>query len=324
MKTFIVDDKYDSRNLLRVITGNYPVLEMPILRKALRNRDIRLNGKRIREDQKVRSGDEVTLFIPDEVFEKHRESVKPSSGGAYNVTYSDNHLIVAVKKPGLAVHSGKGIEGGSLVDLVRNEFGSDNINLCHRIDMNTGGLVLLGRDKKTLSDISAAIKNGILTKRYRCLVRGVPDAGKPVVCTDKSRMFEIRAFLERSRKSGEVFIHNSEHPGDFEIITRYRILNQYDKAGPDGEPVSELEVELVTGRTHQIRAHLAHLGHPVLGDGKYGRNSYNRFFRNTHGDLRYQQLWATSLIFGNMSFSSELAHLSGRVFKCKAEFDIDF
>lgn len=324
MKSFIVSEKDDSRHLVRVISSEFPALEIPVIRKALRNRDIRINGKRVREDQAVHASDEITVYLPDGSFDSHTLIREHDTSALYNVTYSDKHLIVAVKKPGLAVHSGKGLKGDALVDLVRKEFGSISINLCHRIDMNTGGLVLLGRDPAAISAISDAIRTGILTKRYRCLVRGTPSEGKPVICSDRSRMYEIRAFLERSKASGEVFIHNEEHPGDFEITTRYRVLNSYDRAGPDAESVSELEVELVTGRTHQIRAHLAHIGHPVLGDGKYGRNSYNRYFREMNKGLRYQQLWATSLIFGDMSFSPVLSHLSGRVFKCRAEFDIRF
>lgn len=339
MKSFKINEKDHGRHVVRVITGIYTGIHLNAVRHALKNRDIRVNGKRIRDDVQVYEGDEVAVYLSDDILEGREEvkagpkdaagsSAKTGSAASrksmYKSVYSDENIIVVNKRPKLAVHSGEGITGLTLIDMIREDFNDSGINLCHRIDMNTGGLVILARNDKAVREIAAALKTGAIYKRYRCLVKGKPATGKPVVCEDKTKMFELRAFLERDQSSKDVYIHDVEKPGDLEIVTKYRILNKYDGAGPDGEPVSELEVELSSGRMHQIRAHLAHLGNPLLGDGKYGRNAYNRNFRTENGYLRYQQLWATSIHFLELPSGSLLSYLSGRVFKCSADFDIKF
>jgi 23S rRNA pseudouridine955/2504/2580 synthase len=111
-------------------------------------------------------------------------------------------------------------------------------------------------------------------------------------------MKELVAWHEKDAARSDVYIHDLKQPGDVPVVTRYRVVQIFSGAGPEREAVAELEVELVTGRTHQIRAHFAHLGHPLLGDGKYGRNAYNRHFRTPAGAaLKRQQLWATSISF---------------------------
>ncbi len=348
MKSFTITEKNSGRHVIRVITGEFPSMSLIALRHALKDRDIRVNGRRIREDVPVSEGDEVAVYLPDDVLEGRalRDAAKPagSPGGSregsrgaagetsrqagrpqYKVIYSDDNIIVVSKSPGIPVHSGEGVTAVTLIDRVRGDFGDSGIQLCHRIDMNTGGLVLLARNERAVREIGAAIRSGLLYKRYRCLVRGRPAEGRPVVCADKTKMFELRAYHERGGADNEVYIHDEERSGDTEIVTRYRILNRFDGAGPGGESVSELEVELSSGRMHQIRAHLAHLGHPLLGDGRYGRNAYNRHFRTADGGyLRHQQLWATSIHFLKLPDNSALAYLSGRVFKGSADFDIRF
>jgi 23S rRNA pseudouridine955/2504/2580 synthase len=187
--------------------------------------------------------------------------------------------------------------------------------------MNTGGLLLLAKNKESLEQAIRLFHEDRITKRYRCLVRGVPEMGTPCVCADDALMKELSAWLEKPPR-GNVFIHDEAGPDDLPITTRYRVLRVYKKAGPDGENVSELEVELVTGRTHQIRAHLAHLGHPILGDGNYGRNSYNRSFKTVNGGfLKRQQLFASSLIFSKIPRDNLHNGLSGRTFSIEPMYD---
>lgn len=323
MRKITVKIEEDGRRVFSVLLDRFGDLDPSRLRKALKDRDIKLNGSRIRKDTDLKPEDILEIYIPEDDFNPQSTSkdINVDIVKKYKTIYSDKAIMIISKKPGIAVHPGKSILSDSLIGSVRKDTGNDNITLCHRLDMNTGGLVVLAQDPFHASAVTSLMKQNRIIKRYRCLVKGCPDSGKPVVCIDKARMLEIRSYLEKAKNKNEVYIHSSKRPGDLEIITRYRVINKFNGVGPDGESVSELEVELVSGRTHQIRAHLAHIGHPVLGDGKYGRNSYNK---NFDGKMKYQQLWASSLIFGEIPKSDPLHYLSGRVFKSAAEYDITF
>jgi 23S rRNA pseudouridine955/2504/2580 synthase len=170
--------------------------------------------------------------------------------------------------------------------------------------------------------VQEAMQQHLIIKRYRCLVRGVPTTGMPVLSSDKSTFLELSAFLEKDVQKSDVYIHDQQQRNDYPIITRYRVLKVYTGIGVDGDAVSELEVELVTGRTHQIRAHMAHIGHPLVGDGKYGRNSFNRQFRGPEGVVTRQQLYAFSLIFSH-KLKGLLASLAGRTFTVPTVYDFN-
>lgn len=324
MQTFNVEPESDGKSLIRVILNRYPALSIGTLRAALRKKDVRLNGQRLHADCQVFSGDQIAVYLADEwlsgkksVSQHEMPAVKP-----YSCVYQDSLIILVSKKPGVTVQpaaEGK-LHGKSLLELVRDEFKDSRIELCHRLDRLTGGLLLLARKPAALAAVQNLMREGMLVKRYRCLVRGVPAQGEPVICHDGTAMLELTGWLEKVASQSDVYIHDQKNPGDLPIITRYRVLRTFPDAGPDLEPVSELEVELVTGRTHQIRAHFAHIGHPVLGDGKYGRNSYNRFFKGHHGPLHGQQLYATTLIF-RPDCQGTLAYLAGRTFSIEPEFD---
>lgn len=324
MKSFTVPADKDGKHVIRAAIAEYEALTPAVLQKALRHKDIRINGKKISEDLPVASGDIVELWLPDSCFVKSAlPSKTDSSMSDYKVVSETDRLLVVNKRQGLAVHSGKGTEGLSLIDIIRRDQKNPAIDLCHRIDMNTGGLVLLAKGKDNLEHAIALFKQDLITKRYRCLVRGVPTEGEPCVCSDETIMKELKAYLEKPG-SGDVFIHDVKKDGDLPITTRYRVLKIIKGAGPDGEDVSELEVELVTGRTHQIRAQFAHLGHPILGDGNYGRNQYNRFFQSkSGGHVRYQQLFATTLLFGKIPKENRHASLSNRRFSIVPLYDVD-
>jgi len=170
--------------------------------------------------------------------------------------------------------------------------------LCHRIDRQTGGLLLAAANADLAARVRRLMQDHHIHKRYRCLVRGIPADGTVVDTFDGTPMKELVAWHEKDAARSDVYIHDFKQPGDVPVVTRYRVVQIFSGAGPEREAVAELEVELVTGRTHQIRAHFAHLGHPLLGDGKYGRNTYNRHFRTPAGSvLKRQQLWATSISF---------------------------
>ncbi len=324
MKSFIVSAEKDGKHVIRVAIGEFEMLTPAILQKALRHKDIRINGKKISEDCPVYTGDHVELWLPDENFIKSAPVAVNTTGLAdYKIVSETNRLLMVNKRQGLAVHSGKGTEGPALIDLIRRDQKNPDIDLCHRIDMNTGGLVLLAKGKENLEHAIALFKLNLITKRYRCLVRGVPTVGDPCICVDETIMKEVSAYLEKPG-NGDVYIHDIAEEGDLPITSRYRVLKVIKNIGPDNEDVSEIEVELVTGRTHQIRAQFAHLGHPILGDGNYGRNQYNRYFTSKSGGrVRFQQLFATTLLFGRIPKDNKHSGLSGRKFSIVPMYDVD-
>jgi 23S rRNA pseudouridine955/2504/2580 synthase len=133
---------------------------------------------------------------------------------------------------------------------------------------------------------------------------------------------EVTGYLEKTRQ-GKVYIHDTKQPGDLDIATKYRILKTFKDAGPDGESVSDLELELVTGRTHQIRAQFAHLGHPVIGDGNYGRNKVNLHFEDKDGKkVKYQQLFSCQIMFGKIPKNNMHVDVSGKTFKILPDYNV--
>ena len=321
MRDFTVPEKSAGKKVIRAAILEFPNLTPAVLQKALKHKDIRINGKRISSDTTVSAGDRVEIWIPDALFEKETEPQKTEFDD-YKVVFESDDLLLVNKRQGLAVHSGKGMEGDCLIDILRKDYHNKTLDLCHRIDMNTGGLILTAKNKKSLEEAISLFKADLITKRYRCLVRGVPTCGEHVICQDEAIMKEVSAYLEKPA-TGNVFIHDIPKEGDLPITSRYRVLKVYNGAGPDGEDVSDIEVELVTGRTHQIRAQFAHLGHPIIGDGNYGRNQYNLHFRNLRGGkVRYQQLFASTLLFGKIPKENLHHRLSGRSFSIEPLYDV--
>ncbi|NLT12610.1 MAG: RluA family pseudouridine synthase [Clostridiaceae bacterium] len=322
MKSFKIPADMAGKKVIRACISVYPTLTPARMHKALRHKDIRVNGKRITSDVVIGEGDVVELWVPDSFFDASQTLPDGRMLDDYKVVFENDDLLMINKRQGLAVHPGKGTAGDTLIDLIRKDFRNPAIDLCHRIDMNTGGIVMLAKNKASLEHAVALFKHNHMTKRYRCLVLGTPDAGTSCICDDDTLMMEIKGFLEKPTR-GNVFIHDVPSDNDLPITTRYRVLTTYRGIGPDGEDVSELEVELVTGRTHQIRAHMAHIGHPIIGDGNYGRNRINRHFESPlGGKVRYQQLFASSLFFAGIPRDNMHFRLSGRKFSVEPLYGV--
>lgn len=327
MKEFIVEKQHSGKRILRYLSlmlGEKNIIPLQI---ALKNKDIRLNGKRISKDELVKEADEIKLFLPDKYLSKEKEEKNKETLALlprHLFVYEDANVLFLNKPQGLTVHPGGETKAGtSLIEILRKQLKNEQLQLAHRLDRNTGGLIVLAKNKHIVKKLSFALQGEAMVKRYRCLVRGVPDMGDSVRLTDGDEMKEIRAFWEKPPHKDEVYIHSEKQEKDLPIITRYRVLRVFTSLPGIQEPISELEVELVTGRTHQIRAHFAFLGHALLGDGKYGRNEFNlKLSSKKSGKIKYQQLFATELLFGKQ-LPPELKALQGKRFSVLPQYDVD-
>lgn len=305
MREIKVEQKYDGKRIDKYMKEVYPHLPYGALQKAMRKKDIKVNGVRIKQDYMVAAGDAVEVYITDDILDGIQSNTGTKLNTGFAVVYEDDNLLIVNKEQGIPVHPDREQSSGTLIDLaaryLEQKGESLKPSLCHRLDRNTGGLVILAKNQESLDIILSKMQSGEIRKYYRCLVKGKMDRPNA----------ELSAYLQKDEHKSRVFISDKKVPGSSEIITRYTQLS-YDEE----KDISLLEVELITGKTHQIRAHLAHTGHPVIGDGKYGSNSINRPL-----GAKQQALWACRLVF-DFNEAGKLSYLKGRRFKVEPEFKI--
>lgn len=316
MKKIIIEESQGNKKLTKFLRQYFKDMPVSAIYKAIRKRNIKINGIRVKEDYIISSGDVLEIYIPDNILMgiSLDNIPKPSNlslTNGFSVVYEDNNLIIVNKNQGIPVHPDRNQEKNTLIDSVKyylqekgeynpNDSSSFSPSLCHRLDRNTGGLVIIAKNPQSLKCILEMIKNNEIRKYYLCFVKGKME----------EKFGVLRAFLEKDVSKSRVYINNERKPGSFEIITKYKVLwYKYEN------DISMLEIELVTGRTHQIRAHLAYIGHPILGDRKYGINSYNRSMK-----IKLQALWAYKISFDFKEDHCFLNYLKGCNFKVEPEF----
>ncbi|MBR2704133.1 MAG: RluA family pseudouridine synthase [Clostridia bacterium] len=281
MKILIVPEKYNNKKLINYLQDTYHSLSSSTIYKTLRKKDIRINDKRISDNCLLKTGDEIKVYIADDILEPKLD---------IPIVYEDDNIVVFDKPVGIEVTG-----DNSLATYAKKEY-SSFIEPCHRLDRNTSGLVIFAKNENSLKSLLDAFKNHLIEKHYIALVCGIP--------TEKSKRLE--AYLFKDAKKAMVYISDKPLSKYQKIITSYRIIKINKEKN-----LSLLDVTLETGRTHQIRAHLAHIGHPIIGDGKYGINEINKKFKE-----KTQLLSSYSLSF-NFSNEDPLNYLNNLTFKQK-------
>ena len=311
MKELTIGQNDAGQRLDRFLAKAGPLLPASLAQKYIRIKRIKLNGARAERDTRLQAGDVLSLYINDEFFDKPREDNAYLTVAApkLNIVYEDENILLVDKRPGLAVHPHDGAEyGRTLIDQIQaylyqkkewrpREENAFTPALCNRIDRNTGGIVIAAKTAEALRILNQKIRDREIDKRYLAIVEG----------TLPKKEGSLVGFLFKDAKKNRVFVTDTPQPGSKSCRTDYRVL-----ASRNG--LTLVECRLITGRTHQIRAQFAHAGHPLLGDGKYGKLD-KRFDRD------YQALYSYRLTFTFPSDAGILEPLKGRSFQVK---EVDF
>lgn len=304
MKEFIVNRNDAGQRLDKFVSKAVPRLPQSLMYKAIRNKRIKLNGKRAEISSRLCEGDAVQMYLNDEFFDTAEETEFLSASPVLNIVYEDDNILLIDKKCGMVVHEDDEGTADTLINRVKRylynkgEYDPAAENsfapaLCNRLDRNTGGIVIAAKNAEALRVLNQKIKDREIEKYYLCIVIGKPPKKHDI----------ITAYLEKNSEENTVSVTDRKTSANKTIVTEYTMLKT------DGK-LSLLEIKLHTGRTHQIRAHMAHIGCPLLGDGKYGINRINKEYK-----IKTQALCSYKLKFVFSSDGGCLEYLNGKEFR---------
>lgn len=300
----------------RFLSKAFPNLSPTLVCKLMRKKRIKLNGAKTEPNVKLCEGDVFRFYLSDELLSKapaERANDFRAVPSDISVIYEDENILLVDKPVGMVVHEDNDNTSDTLINRIlcylwkNGEYLPEEENsfvpaLCNRIDRNTCGIVIAAKNAESLRILNAKIRDRELVKLYLCVVSGVPEPRSAV----------LTAYLKKLSDENRVIISDKPMPDGLTIKTKYSVLEAL------GEQ-SLVEVDLLTGRTHQIRAHFAHIGHPLLGDGKYGSNRINKQF-----GYKYQALCSYKLIFRFTTDAGCLEYLNNREFAVKDPQNIWF
>ncbi|MBO5555730.1 MAG: RluA family pseudouridine synthase [Oscillospiraceae bacterium] len=306
MKELTVKPNDAGQRLDRFVGKAVPLLPDSLLQKYIRLKRIKVNGKGAKRDARLQTGDTLQLYINDEFFEKPREENSYLKVGTPRLTivYEDENILLADKKPGVLCHSAGVWDYNTLIANIqaylaqKGEWRPREENafapaLCNRIDRNTGGIVIAAKNAEALRILNEKIRDREIEKYYLCAVRGRPNPPEG----------RLENYLFKDAKKNQVFVKDRPEPGARTAVTEYRLLRSRGD-------LSLVECRLLTGRTHQIRAQMAHAGWPLVGDGKYGSERFNKAYEE-----KGQALYSYKLRFDFPTDAGSLNYLRGREFQ---------
>ena len=306
MKEFTITKNDASLRLDKFITKNCPTLPSSLMFKYIRTKRIKVNGKRAEISTRLNAGDKVEAYINDEFFTE----IKPtydflSAPNKLDIVYEDENILLADKKQGLLVHPDKNEYTNTLIARIQHylydkgEYDPQDENsfrpaLANRIDRNTGGIVIAAKNAEALRILCDKIKCREIDKRYLTVVHGIP----------KKKTDLLEGYLEKDEDKNRVYMSKKSTDTNKFVRTKYTVLQTLNN-------LSLLEIELLTGRTHQIRAHMAAIGHPLLGEGKYSKSNDKK------SGFDKQALYSYSLKFDFKTDAGILNYLNGKRFTVK-------
>ncbi len=306
MKEFTIKKNDAGQRLDKYLTKSFPLLPQSLMYKYIRSKRIKVNGKRGEISYKLQENDIVTLYINDEFFgSKEPKYDFLSAGKSLKIVYEDENILLCDKPQGLLSHPNECEYNDTAISRIKRylyekkEYLPDDEMsftpaLVNRIDRNTAGIIIAAKNAEALRILNEKLKQRELHKLYLCIVIGTP----------KQKEGILKDYLQKNEKQNKVYVSDKKQTDSKEIATKYKVLSS--KNG-----LSLVEIELLTGRTHQIRAHMSSLGHPLLGDGKYGTNELNKKF----GGYKKQFLCSYKLVFDFTTDAGILNYLNHKEFQ---------
>lgn len=304
MKQFTITANDAGQRLDKFISKVAPKVPASLMYRAIRTKDIKVNGKRAEISTRLNAGDTVTVYLKDEFFESNKPKYDfLNAADKLSIIYEDENILLADKKQGLLSHPDENEYNDTLITRIqkylynKGEYNPEKENsfkpaLANRIDRGTGGIVIAAKNAEALRILCDKIKLRELDKFYLAVIHGVP----------RKKQDTLEGYLEKNESKNKVYLSNKKTDNNLTVRTRYTLLREKNN-------LSLIEVELLTGRTHQIRAHMASIGHPLLGDGKYGRLARDKKMGFTR-----QALYSYRLSFNFTTDAGILNYLNGKEF----------
>ncbi|WP_405346858.1 RluA family pseudouridine synthase [Ruminococcus sp.] len=306
MREIRINKNDAGQRLDKYLSKRFKTMPKSLMYKYLRTKYIKLNGKKVQPDVFLNEGDVLTLYIRDEFFDIKKDYDFLKAGKELSIVYEDENIILIDKKVGVICHQDNRYDADALNLRVlrylyeKHEYDPEADKsftpaLCNRIDRNTGGIVIAAKNAEALRVMNQKIRDNELQKYYMCIVKGCP----------KPKHAVLTAYHFKDESTNTVTISDKPQEGYKKIITEYTVIKP-------SSALSVCEVLLHTGRTHQIRAHMAYIGHPLLGDEKYGDKKLNLRYH-----MKRQALYSYKLRFAFTTPAGCLNNLNGQTFEVK-------